>query len=321
MPRRISISTNLAVILENTEILKELCGPQDVNLKLIEKLLNVPLYTRGNEIFVETNDDVKQSEFNSLMQKLVEYIDQGLVPDSDTIKVVYKSIKDPDKTPDFLKDKYIKIPGRNRIMPRSYRQAGYIDGMDRHDVVFCIGPAGTGKTFLAVAHALKEILEKKKRKLVLTRPVVEAGENLGYLPGDLEQKVSPYLRPLYDAMDMLLPSETITKMEENRTIEIAPLAYMRGRSLSNSYIILDEAQNTTKEQMKMFLTRMGEGSKMVVTGDVTQIDLPKKERSGLIHASKLLYHIGDIGFYEFKSVDVVRHPLVKKIIDAYEAEQ
>ena len=163
-------------------------------------------------------------------------------------------------------------------------------------------------------------MKKKKRKLILTRPVVEAGESLGYLPGDLEQKVSPYLRPLYDAMDMMLAPEIISKMEENRVIEIAPLAYMRGRSLTNSFIILDEAQNTTKEQMKMFLTRMGEGSKMVVTGDITQVDLPKKENSGLIHVSRLLTGIEDIGFYRFKSEDVVRHPLVKKIIDAYEAE-
>ncbi len=212
------------------------------------------------------------------------------------------------------------MPGRIRIMPRTYRQAQYIKGMDEHDVVFCIGPAGTGKTFLAVAHALKDVLEKKRRKLVLTRPVVEAGENLGYLPGDLEQKVSPYLRPLYDAIDILLPPEVIRRMEESRTIEIAPLAYMRGRSLKDSYIILDEAQNTTREQMKMFLTRMGEGSKMVITGDITQIDLPRKDRSGLIHASGLLSPIQDIGFYEFKTDDVVRHPLVKKIINAYETE-
>ncbi|MBI9100876.1 MAG: PhoH family protein [Spirochaetales bacterium] len=314
------MSTNLAVILDDSASLKSLCGAQDENLKLIEELLGVEIYTRGNEIQIVSESSAVQRKFETMIEKILEYIDQGMAPDPDTIKVLFQSIDEKDKSPDFIKNKYIKIPGRNRIMPRTYRQAKYIEGMDKHDVVFCYGPAGTGKTFLAVAHALKEVLEKKKRKLVLTRPVVEAGESLGYLPGDLEQKVSPYLRPLYDAMDYLLPGETISRMQENRIIEIAPLAYMRGRSLTNSYIILDEAQNTTREQMKMFLTRMGEGSKMVVTGDITQIDLPRKDRSGLIHAANLLNDIADIGFYEFKAQDVVRHPLVKKIIDAYEAE-
>jgi phosphate starvation-inducible PhoH-like protein len=187
-------------------------------------------------------------------------------------------------------------------------------------MTFCVGPAGTGKTYLAVAHALAEILGRKRRKLVLTRPVVEAGERLGFLPGDLAQKINPYLKPLYDAMESLVPTETIQKMEENGVIEIAPLAYMRGRSLNDCYVILDEAQNTTREQMKMFLTRLGEGSKAVVTGDITQIDLPKQEQSGLLHAVRILGDIDEIHFNYLTVRDVVRNPLVQKIIQAYELD-
>jgi phosphate starvation-inducible PhoH-like protein len=193
--------------------------------------------------------------------------------------------------------------------------------VNTHDVVFCIGRLWNRQDVLAVAHALKEILNKERKKLILTRPVVEAGESLGFLPGDLAQKVSPYLRPLYDAMDDMIPVDLINRFEEHRTIEIAPLAYMRGRSLRNSYIILDEAQNTTREQMKMFLTRLGEGSKAVITGDVTQIDLPKKNQSGLLHCMKILTDIPEIYFSFLDTRDVVRNAIVKKIINAYENEQ
>ena len=190
----------------------------------------------------------------------------------------------------------------------------------KYDLVFGIGPAGTGKTYLAVAYALQEILSKKKKKLILTRPVVEAGESLGFLPGDFAQKIAPYLRPLYDAMDSLISVDAISRLEENRIIEIVPLAYMRGRSLNNSYIILDEAQNTTKEQMKMFLTRLGEGSRAIITGDITQIDLPSRTVSGLIHASRILKPLQAISFVYFSAQDVIRNPLVKKIVQAYETE-
>jgi phosphate starvation-inducible PhoH-like protein len=192
-------------------------------------------------------------------------------------------------------------------------------GLDARDVSFCTGPAGTGKTYLAVAHGLREVLSRKKRKLVLTRPVVEAGESLGFLPGDLAQKLSPYLRPLYDAMESLIPVETIQRMEENRIIEIAPLAYMRGRSLKDCYIILDEAQNTTRAQMKMFLTRIGEGSSAVISGDTTQIDLPRRTDSGLLEAVEVLGRVSEIHFSSFTEEDVVRHALVRKIIRAYDA--
>jgi phosphate starvation-inducible PhoH-like protein len=184
-----------------------------------------------------------------------------------------------------------------------------------------VGPAGTGKTYLAIACALSLVLSKKTRKLVLTRPVVEAGESLGFLPGDLAQKINPYLRPLYDAMEALIPSEVIRRMEDSRAIEIAPLAYMRGRSLNDAFIILDEAQNTTKEQMKMFLTRLGTGSRAVIAGDATQIDLPKRDASGLLHALSLLKNIDGVRFSFLNSTDVVRNPLIKKIIQAYDEEK
>ncbi len=193
--------------------------------------------------------------------------------------------------------------------------------MQERDLVFCVGPAGSGKTYLAVAEALRRLLSRKKRKLVLTRPVVEAGENLGFLPGDLEQKIHPYLRPLNDAMETLLPRDTLHKLEESGMIEVAPLAYMRGRSLNDCIVILDEAQNTTREQMKMFLTRMGERSQIIVTGDMTQTDLPRRIPSGLSHAIEILGEIEDILIVHLDSADIVRNPLVKKIVQAYEREQ
>jgi phosphate starvation-inducible PhoH-like protein len=215
----------------------------------------------------------------------------------------------------------IRIPqGFNRVFPRSRNQAAYVLGMRSCDISFGIGPAGTGKTFLAIAEALRLVLSKTMRKLVLTRPVVEAGENLGFLPGDLAQKISPYLRPLYDAMESLVPFETIRRMEETRAIEIAPLAYMRGRSLNDCVVVLDEAQNTTKEQMKMFLTRIGQGARAVITGDITQIDLPRRIDSGLLHAASVLSGVEGIHFSFLHTADVVRNPLVKKIIEAYERE-
>jgi phosphate starvation-inducible PhoH-like protein len=221
---------------------------------------------------------------------------------------------------DLMRSSMIQIPhGFNRVFPRSRNQAAYIQGMRSCDISFCIGPAGTGKTFLAIAEALCLVLSRKMRKLVLTRPVVEAGESLGFLPGDLAQKINPYLRPLYDAMETLIPYEIIHRMEENHIIEIAPLAYMRGRSLNDCMIILDEAQNTTKEQMKMFLTRIGSGARAVITGDTTQIDLPRHVDSGLLHAVSILSGIEGIHFAYLHTGDVVRNPLIKKIIQAYDA--
>jgi phosphate starvation-inducible protein PhoH and related proteins len=257
--------------------------------------------------------------FSRLIDGLSRHVHAGQIPGSDLVRAEYRSIASGSGNGNTLHDRHIMLPAGTKVFPRSAKQADYIDIMNRHDLVFSIGPAGTGKTYLAVAHALRAVLERKKKKLVLTRPVVEAGESLGFLPGDLEQKISPYLRPLYDAMDAFIPIETISRLESNRVIEIAPLAYMRGRSLRDCYIILDEAQNTTQEQMKMFLTRLGEGSNAVVTGDITQVDLPKKSQSGLIHAVDLLSDIEEIAVVRFDSSDVVRHPLVRKIVCAYEA--
>jgi phosphate starvation-inducible PhoH-like protein len=229
---------------------------------------------------------------------------------------------DPGEKAGMLRESLIQIPhGFGKVFPRSRNQALYIRGIRSHDITFCIGPAGTGKTYLAIAEALCLVLSKKMRKLVLTRPVVEAGESLGFLPGDLTQKINPYLRPLYDAMEALIPYEVIRRMEDTRVIEIAPLAYMRGRSLNDCIIILDEAQNTTKEQMKMFLTRIGQGARAVITGDTTQIDLPKRVDSGLLHAVSLLSPVEGIHFAYLNTADVVRNPLIKKIIQAYDDEK
>jgi phosphate starvation-inducible PhoH-like protein len=207
------------------------------------------------------------------------------------------------------------------VFPRSLNQAAYINAMRTREICFAVGPAGTGKTYLAIAWALSLVLQKKLRKLVLTRPVVEAGESLGFLPGDLAQKINPYLRPLYDAMESLIPFEMVRRMEETRVIEIAPLAYMRGRSLNDCMVILDEAQNTTKEQMKMFLTRIGEGARAVITGDTTQIDLPKRVDSGLLHALRVLARVQGVYMAYLQTSDVVRNPLIKKIIQAYDDDE
>ncbi|MFQ3547512.1 MAG: PhoH family protein, partial [Termitinemataceae bacterium] len=263
-----------------------------------------------------------------VIDHLIQAVQKGEHPSPDYVRSLTLTIESEDQKGtlepailDPLREAMIQIPnGFGRIFPRTLNQAAYIQGIRSYDVVFCVGPAGTGKTFLAVAEALRQVLSKKRRKMVLTRPVVEAGESLGFLPGDLAQKINPYLRPLYDAMEALVPYETIRRLEDNRAIEIAPLAYMRGRSLNNSIIILDEAQNTTREQMKMFLTRLGEGSQAIITGDATQIDLPRRSDSGLLHALSLLQSVEGLYFAYLNTADVVRNPLIKKIIQAYDTE-
>ncbi|HUX51299.1 MAG TPA: PhoH family protein [Spirochaetia bacterium] len=323
-----------SIVLENPALLADVCGVNDSNLKVIEELIGTRIISRGNEIFLEDGNDEKSKLLTEILDELRLHVELGHSPGPDLIRSVVSSISedksgdgDPDavrqpRGTDLLRTSFVHIPGGiTKVFPRSVGQAMYVQGMNSYDMSFGIGPAGTGKTYLAMAHALSEVLSRKKRKLVLTRPVVEAGESLGFLPGDLTQKLNPYLRPLYDAMESLLPVETVRRMEDSGVIEIAPLAYMRGRSLKDCYIILDEAQNTSREQMKMFLTRMGEGSKVVITGDVTQIDLPKKKESGLLHAARVLSDIPEIRFNYFTSRDVVRSMLVRKIIHAYENEQ
>ena len=322
----------IGIALDDTRLLADVCGVNDYNLRVLERLLGVPVLVRGNELFLESPDDCLRELFAAIIQQLLEALEEGMPASPDLITAIHASLTPEGagttasggrhrSCADLFKESSIQVPGAfSKVYPLTANQALYLRGLSTHDISFAVGPAGTGKTYLAVAWALREVLSKSRRRLVLTRPVVEAGESLGFLPGDLGQKISPYLRPLYDAMEALVPYDVVKRLEENHTIEIAPLAYMRGRSLNNCVVILDEAQNTTKEQMKMFLTRLGEGSAAVVTGDVTQIDLPRKSESGLVHALSVLSSIDDIFVCRMDGRDVVRNPLVRKIIDAYESE-
>jgi len=315
------LDDSVTIVLDNRDILSGVCGANDGNLKVIEGTLGGRIAAMGNEIRLEGTDDEGVRRFKTLIENLIALVKDGQYPSPEYIRTLtepYAPVAEEDRSREStVQEAIIHIPhGFGRIYPRSRNQAAYIRGMMNHDMCFGIGPAGTGKTYLAIARALSLVLSKKMRKLVLTRPVVEAGESLGFLPGDLAQKISPYLRPLYDAMESLVPYEVIHRMEENRTIEIAPLAYMRGRSLNDCVVILDEAQNTTREQMKMFLTRIGEGACAVITGDVTQIDLPRRNDSGLLHAVSILSGVEGLHFAYLHTADVVRNPLIKKIIQA-----
>jgi len=278
----------LTYTIDNMHKLKAFCGPHDAYLKTIEKEIGAEIYAKGNELVLLDPEEKQKAKFMKIFSYLDTLYSEGRSIDKALISTVSQWIdkKEDDEVSSYLQLK-IDIPSGPTLYPKSLHQTEYLKMMNDLDIIFGIGPAGTGKTFLAVAKATQEILEHEKNKLILTRPVVEAGENLGFLPGDLTQKISPYLRPLYDALEMLMPLQTIRSLEENGIIEIAPLAYMRGRNLTNACIILDEAQNTTREQMKMFLTRMGAGSKVIVTGDITQVDLPKPSQSGLIDADSI----------------------------------
>lgn len=307
------------MIIDDLSELRALCGPHDSFLKQMSQILGTHIYSRGNELVLRDATKEQEHKFMQMITYLQKLHREGRVLDKWVISTLDDIIgTKPDDQVESYMDISIQIPSGPHIYPKSARQSEYVRHMIEKDIVFGIGPAGTGKTFLAVAKATEEIMNHRKHKLILTRPVVEAGENLGFLPGDLTQKISPYLRPLYDALEMLMPLSMIKKFEENGVIEVAPLAYMRGRNLTNCFIILDEAQNTTREQMKMFLTRMGSGSNMIITGDITQIDLPKPVYSGLKHVAEILKPISEIGFTYFTSKDVIRHPLIQKIIDAYE---
>ena len=309
----------LAVALSNLGFLRELCGPNDTNLRVFEELLGVPVRSRGNELLLDTDDAERRRCFAAMLEWLREQVHAGRTLDRFAIASAHQAVTDGQQAVRQATGTPVLIPGGlDRIYARSPRQVSYLEALTRHELVVAIGPAGTGKTFLAVASALRAVLSRQKRRLVVTRPVVEAGESLGFLPGDLAQKVNPYLRPLYDAMDALVSSETLRRMEETRTIEIAPLAYMRGRTLSDSYVILDEAQNATREQMKMFLTRLGESSRAVITGDITQIDLPRRQESGLIHIMSVLSEVREVCFVHLSQEDVVRSALVRRIVQAYE---
>ena len=297
----------------------EFVGTNDSSLKAIEETFNVSITISSNALNCEGSiQDAERSI--SFIDEMIEIIDEGNSLDSHTIENFAKIYKNDTDTSvkELLSDRII-IPANNRVIhPRNKMQRNYIREMQKKDIVFGIGPAGTGKTFLAMAYAINRFLQKSCSRIILTRPVVEAGENLGFLPGDLHEKLSPFLRPLFDALNDILDIDRVGRLMEKGEIEIAPLAYMRGRTLNNAFVILDEAQNTTAEQMKMFLTRIGNGTTAVVTGDITQTDLPTHKKSGLIDASDVLNSISDIGFVKFSSEDVVRTKIVQKIVTAYE---
>ncbi|RTE07751.1 PhoH family protein [Paenibacillus whitsoniae] len=298
-----------------------LFGPQDKFLHTIEKEFDAQIYTREAEITIQG----RAAEVNSL-QQLFEVLLQ-LVRGNYTLteRDIHYAVElarqmKADELLELFKGEIATTHKGKPIRVKTIGQRKYVDTIKKKDIVFGVGPAGTGKTYLAVVLAVTRLKEGAVKRIVLTRPAVEAGESLGFLPGDLQEKVDPYLRPLYDALNDVLGPEQVAKALERGLIEIAPLAYMRGRTLDDSFIILDEAQNTTPEQMKMFLTRLGFGSKMVITGDVTQIDLPRGKSSGLVEANRILNGIGEIGFIYFDEQDVVRHSLVQKIIVAYQAD-
>jgi len=302
----------------NNQLIQQLLGPHDSNLRLIEKMLGVEISAFGNKININ-GDQKAAGQAKQALDILYDKAAKSVAITEQEVKAAVRMCNNGkcDIDPKTLSDIVLKTKKRH-IYPRSANQALYIQEMFKNELVFGLGPAGTGKTYLAVALAVSMMLEGKIDKIILSRPAVEAGENLGFLPGDLKEKVDPYLRPLYDALYEMLPAETVDKKLAVGEIEIAPLAFMRGRTLANAFIILDEAQNTTPMQMKMFLTRLGENSRMVVNGDLSQVDLPRGTISGLQDALDTLKKVSDISSVTFGTEDVVRHGLVAKIVKAYE---
>lgn len=304
--------------LYNNLLVQQVVGPQDSHLRLLEKLLNVEISSFGNQIKI-TGDKEAVVQAQTAIDILYHKVGKNIDINEEEVKAAVRiSGAGAEKIAEDNMENIVLKTKKRHIYPRSATQAAYIQEMMKNELVFGLGPAGTGKTYLAVALAVSMMLEGKIDKIILSRPAVEAGENLGFLPGDLKEKVDPYLRPLYDALYEMLPAEQVDKKLALGEIEIAPLAFMRGRTLSNSFIILDEAQNTTPMQMKMFLTRLGENSRMVVNGDLSQVDLPKGTISGLRDSLETLKGIDNISSVRFSASDVVRHGLVAKIVKAYE---
>ena len=310
-----SDNDSLSVIFNDNDLLMGVVGEFNKNLKELEKITKTNLYSRGNSIMIKSSQDKNEIVKNAIQFLANQFINNGNIENKDILSSIDKfMIKEKVKNQNITD--IIKTPKKS-IIPRSEKQKDYVRALRQSDIVISAGPAGTGKTFLAVAVGLTMLLEKKIERIILSRPAVEAGERLGFLPGDMKEKVDPYLRPLYDSLYDLFHFEKIQRMIEIGDIEIAPLAFMRGRTLKNSFAILDEAQNATDTQIKMFLTRIGENSKIVVNGDPSQIDLPNKSMSGLDRSKKLLLHLDEISIIDFDHSDVVRHPLVSKIVKAY----
>jgi len=310
-----SDNNTLSVIFHDNNLLMGVVGEFNKNLKELEKIIQSNLYSRGNSIIIKSNPKNNEILKNAIQFLANQFINNGSLENKDIVSSIDKFMINEKVKNNNITD-IIKTPKKS-IIPRSEKQKEYVRALRQNDIIISTGPAGTGKTFLAVAVALTMLLEKKIERIILSRPAVEAGERLGFLPGDMKEKVDPYLRPLYDSLYDLFHFEKIQRMIEIGDIEIAPLAFMRGRTLKNSFAILDEAQNATDTQIKMFLTRIGENSKIIVNGDPTQIDLTNKTMSGLVKSKELLGHLDEISVVDFDHSDVVRHPLVSKIVKAY----
>ena len=311
-----SENNTLSIIFQNNDLLLGVAGEFNNNLKELEKITKTSLYSRGNSILVKSDPEKNNLIKNAIQFLTEQFLNNGTIEKKDIISSINEFMINEKNNSEKKVEYIIKTPKKS-VIPRSERQKDYVRALKESDIIISAGPAGTGKTFLAVAVALTMLLEKKIERIILSRPAVEAGERLGFLPGDMREKVDPYLRPLYDSLYDLLDFEKIQKKIEVGDIEIAPLAFMRGRTLKNSFAILDEAQNATDTQIKMFLTRIGENSKIVINGDPSQIDLPNKSLSGLNRSKKLLGHLKEISVVDFDHKDVVRHPLVSKIVKAY----
>ncbi len=311
-----SENNTLSIIFQNNDLLLGVAGEFNNNLKELEKITKTSLYSRGNSILVKSDPEKNDLIKNAIQFLTEQFLSNGTIEKKDIISSINEFMIDEKNNAEKKVEYIIKTPKKS-VIPRSERQKDYVRALRESDIIISAGPAGTGKTFLAVAVALTMLLDKKIERIILSRPAIEAGERLGFLPGDMRDKVDPYLRPLYDSLYDLLDFEKIQKKIEVGDIEIAPLAFMRGRTLKNSFAILDEAQNATDTQIKMFLTRIGENSKIVINGDPSQIDLPNKSLSGLYRSKKLLGHLREISVVDFNHKDVVRHPLVSKIIKAY----
>lgn len=317
MPDSVACSQNK--VFDDPSVLQDLAGERNTHLKIIEKQLDVRLHVRGTQVTI-TGEKAHVTLAERVLDELEALLHKGYPLYASDVLYAVRILSDNPRSrlEDIFLDKVFVTSSKRVITPKSLKQKEYIEAIRSHDIVFGIGPAGTGKTYLAMAMAVSALTADQVRRIILVRPAVEAGEKLGFLPGDLAEKVNPYLRPLYDALHDMMDFEKASKLLARGAIEVAPLAFMRGRTLNEAFVILDEAQNTTSEQMKMFLTRLGLGSKAVITGDVTQIDLPDNKPSGLIEAMELLQGIRGLRFIFFSHVDVVRHRLVQDIIEAYE---